>query len=179
MKLSTISLTCGYLYSRYLYLLNITYEDRRTNIWVWERERIEVITVHNQQCEKNEVVLGTEHQPPQRRPMNLAFYHLESGDHTTRKDDKGDQPSGGETTWTNTEATWSGRGQHKTGQLGDGTLRPSPNYGTLQPPSDDENYRLQFSSAEYAFQVMILSFNVGIRYHLLSSVTLGAWWHFI
>ena len=31
----------------------------------------------------------------------------------TRKDDKGDQPSGGETTWTNTGATRSG--QHKTG----------------------------------------------------------------
>ena len=27
------------------------------------------------------------------------------GDHMTRKDDKGDQPSGGETTWTNTGAT--------------------------------------------------------------------------
>ena len=37
------------------------------------------------------------------------------GDHTTIKDDKGDKPSGGETTWTNTGATRSGRGQHKTG----------------------------------------------------------------
>ena len=37
------------------------------------------------------------------------------GDNTTRKDDKGDQPSGGETAWTNTGATRSGRGQHKTG----------------------------------------------------------------
>ena len=27
------------------------------------------------------------------------------GDHTTRKDDKGDEPSGGETTWANTGAT--------------------------------------------------------------------------
>ena len=35
--------------------------------------------------------------------------------HMTRKDDKGDQPSGGETTWTHTGATRSGRGQHKTG----------------------------------------------------------------
>ena len=34
----------------------------------------------------------------------------------TRKYDKGDQPSGGETTWTNTGATRYGRGQHKTGQ---------------------------------------------------------------
>ena len=37
------------------------------------------------------------------------------GDHMTRKEDKGDQPSSGETTWTNTGATRYGRGQHKTG----------------------------------------------------------------
>ena len=37
------------------------------------------------------------------------------GDHMTRKDDKGDQPSDGETTWTNTGATRYGRGKHKTG----------------------------------------------------------------
>ena len=44
----------------------------------------------------------------------------------TRKDDKGDQPSGGETTWTNTGATRYGRGQHKTGSFGDDRgLRPT------------------------------------------------------
>ena len=32
--------------------------------------------------------------------------------YTTRKDDEGDEPSGGETTWTNTGATRYGRGQH-------------------------------------------------------------------
>ena len=31
----------------------------------------------------------------------------------TRKDDKGDQSSGGETTWTNTGATGFGRGLHE------------------------------------------------------------------
>ena len=40
----------------------------------------------------------------------------------TRKDDKGDQPSGGETTWTNTGATRYGRGQHNTGSFGDDML---------------------------------------------------------
>ena len=45
------------------------------------------------------------------------------------QDDKGDQPSGGETTWTNTGATRSGRGLHKTGKLGDGMLRPYPTTG--------------------------------------------------
>ena len=37
------------------------------------------------------------------------------GDHMTGKDDKGNQPSGEETTWTNTGATGYGIGQHKTG----------------------------------------------------------------
>ena len=38
------------------------------------------------------------------------------GDHMTIKDDKkGDQPSGGETTWANTGVTRYGRGHHKTG----------------------------------------------------------------
>ena len=39
------------------------------------------------------------------------------GDHMTRNDDKGDQPSGGETTWTNTGATPYGIGQHERGNL--------------------------------------------------------------
>ena len=56
----------------------------------------------------------------------------------TRRDVKGDQPSGGETTWTNTGATRYGRGQHKTGSFGDNMLRPSPNHGTQQLPNDDE-----------------------------------------
>ena len=42
----------------------------------------------------------------------------------TRKDVKGDQPCGGETTWTNIGATRYGRGQHKTGSFGDDMLRP-------------------------------------------------------
>ena len=58
----------------------------------------------------------------------------------TRKDDKGDQPSGGETTWTNTGATRSGIGQHKIGSLGEGMLRPSPHHGTQRLPNDDDDY---------------------------------------
>ena len=57
----------------------------------------------------------------------------------TRKDDKGDQPSDGETTWTNTGAPRYGRGQHKTGYLGGGMLRPSPNHGILRLPNDDDD----------------------------------------
>ena len=57
----------------------------------------------------------------------------------TRKDVKGDQPSGRETTWTNTGATRYGRGQHKTGSFGDDMLRPSPNHGTQRLPNDDDD----------------------------------------
>ena len=57
----------------------------------------------------------------------------------TGKDDRGDQPSGGETTWTNTRATRYGRGQHKTGSFGDDMLRPSPNQGTQRLPNDDDD----------------------------------------
>ena len=56
----------------------------------------------------------------------------------TRKDDKGDQPSGGETTWTNTGATRYGRGQHKT-VIWRRHVRPSPNHGTLRLPNDDDD----------------------------------------
>ena len=55
----------------------------------------------------------------------------------TRKYDKGDQPNGGETTWTNTGATRYGRGQHKTGSFGDDMLGPSPNHGTQRLPNDE------------------------------------------
>ena len=55
----------------------------------------------------------------------------------TAQDDKGDEPSGGETTWTNTGATRYGRGQHKTGSFGDDMLRPSPNHGTQWLPNDE------------------------------------------
>ena len=48
---------------------------------------------------KELVALVRARQPPQRRPMDLTCHHL--GDHKTRKDDKGDQPSDEETTWTN------------------------------------------------------------------------------
>ena len=60
----------------------------------------------NQQCD--EIVLGRGHQPPQREPTDLTGHHLE----TIRQEnpDKG-EPSGGETTWTNTGRIRSGRGQ--------------------------------------------------------------------
>ena len=57
----------------------------------------------------------------------------------TRKYVKGDQPSGGETTWINTGAKRYGGGQHKTLSFGDGILRPSPNHGTQRLPNDDDD----------------------------------------
>ena len=80
---------------------NITYKDRKTNILVVREST-------NQQCEKNEVVLIRAHQPPQRRPMEIWWRP------TDKKDDKRNQPNDGETTWTNTGAARSGRGQRKT-----------------------------------------------------------------
>ena len=74
----------------------------------------------------------------------------------TRKDVKGDQPSGGETTWTNTGATRYGRGQHKTGSFGDDMLRPSPNHGTQRLPNDDEVIlNLFFFYTYYVFHIQI------------------------
>ena len=90
-------------------VLNITNKDRKTNIWV--RERAKVIDISSD-ARKNEMVVGRVYQPPQGRPMDLSCHYLET---MTRKGDKGDQPSGRETTWSNTGATRSGREQHKTG----------------------------------------------------------------
>ena len=63
-------------------MLNITNNDRNTNIWVRDRRH-----GYNQQCEKQDVVLGKAHQPPQRPPMNLACHHVETiqQENTTRE----------------------------------------------------------------------------------------------
>ena len=53
---------------------------------------------HNQQCEKNEVVLGT----PTASKTTGGPRVSPLGDRMTRKDVKGDQRNDGETTWTNT-----------------------------------------------------------------------------
>ena len=45
--------------------------------------------IYNQHYKTNEMVLGRAYQPPQRRPMDLACYHLQ-----TIIGDKGDQSSG-------------------------------------------------------------------------------------
>ena len=55
-------------------MLNITYKDRRTNIWVRERTTVR----YNQQRDKKEMVHGRALQPPQRRQMNLECHHLET-----------------------------------------------------------------------------------------------------
>ena len=72
-------------------MLNITYKDRRTNIWV--RERTKVIDVINnvRKMKQAKSTDSTTTYGPRMSPF---------GEHTTRKDDKGDQPSGGETNWT-------------------------------------------------------------------------------
>ena len=83
-------------------MLNITYKDRKNNIWVSERTKVIAIISYVRKMKRSSKTTDGPHMSP-------------LGDHMTRKYDKGDQPSGGETTWTNMGATRSGRGQHKTG----------------------------------------------------------------
>ena len=73
-------------------MLNITYKDRKTNIWV--RERTKVIDIINTVRKMKWSWAGhinrlKDDDGPRVSPL---------GDRMTRKDDKGDQPSGGETT---------------------------------------------------------------------------------
>ena len=74
----------------------------------------------------------------------------------TRKDDKGYQPSGGETTWTNTGATRYGRGQHKTRSFGDDMLRPSPNHETQRLPNDDDDDDCHLNHVECVLLIIII-----------------------
>ena len=88
----------------------------------------------------------------------------------TRKDDKGDQPRGGEMTWTNTGATRYGGGQHKTGQFGEGMLRPLPNHVTQRLPNGDDD-ESQFGSVQC--MVSVFSFcNLLIK---ISQLVIESW----
>ena len=89
-------------------MLNITYKDRKTNIWV--RKRTKLIDIISNVRKRNGVGQGISPASKTTDGPRVSPF----GGHM-RKDDKGDQPSGGEMTWTNTGATRSGRGQHKTG----------------------------------------------------------------
>ena len=82
----------------------------------------------------------------------------------TRKDDKGDQPSGGETTWTNTGATRYGRGQHKTGSFGDDMLRPSPNHGTQRLPNDGDDEYIPVLTL--TFDLPMLPVDIILRFYM-------------
>ena len=58
-------------------MLNITYKDKRTNIWV--RERTKVINImYTVRKKKGPGLLGRAYQPPQRQPMDLACHHLKT-----------------------------------------------------------------------------------------------------
>ena len=78
------------------------YKDRMTNIWTREKSTNVIHIISN---ERKTNPSWTGH-------INHLKYDRWSphGDHTIRKDDKGDQPSGGETTWTHSGGTRSGRG---------------------------------------------------------------------
>ena len=87
-------------------MLNITYKDGKINIWV------RVIDIINTVRKMKWSLEGHINRLKDDRWTSLVS---RLGDHMTKNDDKGDQPSGGETTWTNTGARRYGSGQNKTG----------------------------------------------------------------
>ena len=90
-------------------MLNIKFKDRMANIWV--REMTKVIDII---CNVRKVKWSwAGHINPSTNGPRVS--PLRDHISMTRKDDKEDQPSGEETTWTNTGGTRSGRGQHTTG----------------------------------------------------------------
>ena len=86
-------------------MLNITYKDRKTNIWGREKTKGIDIISNVRKMKWSWATASKTTDGPRVSPL---------GDHMTRKD-KGDHPSGGETIWTNSGATRSGRGLHNTG----------------------------------------------------------------
>ena len=63
-------------------MLNITYKDRKSNIWV--RERTKVIAIINT-VGKMKMVLDRAYQPPQRWPMDLACHQWRQYDKKRRQ----------------------------------------------------------------------------------------------
>ena len=87
-------------------MLNIIYKDRKTNIWVRKRTKVIDIISNVRKMKWSWATVSKTTDGPHVTPLE---------DHKTRKGDKGDQPSGGETTWANTGGTRSGRGQPPSG----------------------------------------------------------------
>ena len=118
-------------------MLNITYKARRTNIWVRERTKlIDIIyTVRKMKWSWAGHINRLKDDRWTSRVTTWRPYDKK----IRQKYVKGDQPSGGEKTWTSTGATRYGRGQHKTGSFGDDMLRPSPKHGTQRLPNDDDD----------------------------------------
>ena len=112
-------------------MLNITYKDRRANIWVRERTKlIDIIyTVRKMKWSWAGHINRLKDDRWTSRVTTWRPYD--------KKRRQGDQPSGRGTTWTNTGAARYGRGQHKTGSFGDDMLKPSPNHGTQRLPNDE------------------------------------------
>ena len=111
-------------------MLNVTYKDRKTNIWVRERTKvIDIIkTVRKMKwswawhinCHKNDrwtsrVTTWRPYDKKRRQGRPAKRWSDDSG------------------------ATRYGIGRHKTSRLGDGMLRPAPNHGTLRLPNDDDD----------------------------------------
>ena len=90
--------------------LNITYKDRETTISVRDRTKV-IDIIGNMRKKYNSSGQGT----PTALNTTDGARVSPLADHMSRRDDKRDQPSDGETTWNNIGAKRSRRGQHKTG----------------------------------------------------------------
>ena len=114
-------------------MLNITYKDRRTNIWVRERTKlIDIIyTVRKMKWSWAGHI------------NRLKDDRWTSRVTTWRPYDKKRRQGRPAKRWRDDlDKYWSdtiyGRGQHKTGSFGHDMLRPSPNHGTQRLPNDDD-----------------------------------------
>ena len=111
-------------------MLNITYTDRKTNIWV--RERTTVIDIINTVRKMKWYWAG--------HINRLKDDRWTSHVTTWRPYDTKRRPGRPAKRWRDDlDKYWSDSGKHKIWQFGDGMLRPSPNHGTQRLPNDDDN----------------------------------------
>ena len=113
-------------------MLNVTYKDRKTNIWV--RERTKVIDIINTVRKMKWSWAGH---------INRLKYDRWTSRVTTWRPYDNKRLQGRPAKWWRDDldkycsnTTWQRKAQP--GKFGDGMLRPSPNHGTQRLPNDDE-----------------------------------------
>ena len=114
-------------------MLNITYKDRRTNIWVRERTKL-IDIIYTVRKIKWSWAGHINRLKDDRWTSRVT---------TWRPYDKKRRQGRPAKRWRDdVDKYWMtryGRGQHNTGSFGDDMLRPSPNHGTQRLPNDDDD----------------------------------------